>query len=338
MSLLKSIERYGRKRVRKLLRAILAAGADNGELPIAPTKLLVARTDIRLGNLVLMEPLLSSLRRRFPECEIHVLAGHVFAGLIESQGYIVRTVDKKGQIAKPWKLLKLRDDLRSTGYDAVLDASHPHSFSLSTAVTCFLSGAPCRIGFDSGEGERWYTHAEGEPARGIHESKAIHALGNLWSDWPEWTPPRLITESLEKRDAVGIHVGASGRKVFPTEYFEKIIEKASTKTSVEVYWGTPEEKKIADTLRSAHGVKVMPKLIIEELLRSMTGLRAFLSPDNGPMHVASALGIPVVGLFRVDNSDRFRPLSPGSAVIFDPEAKKQEMAVEMLLEAYGLSK
>ena len=298
---------------------------------MVPERLLVVRTDSRLGNLVLMEPLLAGLRISFPDCELHVLTSHVFAGLLESQGYRVIAVDKKGQIVRPWRFAKLVDDIRSTGYDVVLDASHPHSFSLSSAVTGSFSGAPCRIGFDSGGGGDWYSHTVPEPPLTVHESRAMHSLGGLWPDWPEWRPPVLIHNQMDKRGSIGVHVGASGRKAFPMEYFLQLVGILTARVQVEVYWGGAEERRRAEVLRAAHGARVMPLMDLGGLLDSMAGLNGLVTPDNGPMHAASALGIPTVGLFRVDNAERFRPLSEGSEVILDPEAAEPEKAAEMIL-------
>lgn len=335
MSILKSIERSGRSRGRGFLRRLISPGAAGGELPLIPDRLLVVRTDSRLGNLVLMEPLLAGLRTRFPDCELHVLTSHVFAGLLESQGYRVIAVDKKGQITRPWKFTRLVDDLRSVRYDAVLDASHPHSFSLSSAVTGFLSGAPCRIGFDSGGGGDWYSHTVPEPPLTVHESRAMHSLGGLWPDWPEWRPPKLVPGHTEKRCSIGVHVGASGRKAFPLEYFMKLVGVLTSRVQVEVYCGGPDERVRAESLRAAHGVRVMPLMDLGGLLDSLAGLDGLVTPDNGPMHAASALGVPVTGLFRVDNAERFRPLSPGSEVLLDPDAAEPERAAEMILRSSG---
>jgi hypothetical protein len=51
--------------------------------------------------------------------------------------------------------------------------------------------------------------------------------------------------------------------------------------------------------------------------------------------VASALGVPVVALFRVDNASRFAPLSEGSRVLLDPEAAHPGEAARLLLETAG---
>ena len=331
---LKRIERAGRVRSAAFLRKLLVKEHPSAELPEHPRGILVIRPDSRLGNLVLMEPLLRSLRRRFPMSSLDVLASHVFLELLESQGYSVIGADKKGQIARPWKFRALVRRLRAARYDAVIDASHPHSFSLSGAVTAALTGSACRIGTAVGRYDGWYSHTVPVPPVSAHESVALHGLGALWEGWPAWSRPVLTAGTpLAVRDCVGLHVGASGRKAFPFEYLDTLTGLlCGGGTTVEVYWGGEGERWIAERLCAAHPVRMMPSMTVSGLLDAMSGLRGLVTADNGPMHAASALGVPVVALFRVDNASRFAPLSEGSRVLFDPEADHPGEAARHLLE------
>jgi heptosyltransferase III len=337
-SLWKSLEKAGRIRSAELLRKLLVRGSPAGELPEHPRRILVIRPDTRLGNLVLLEPLLRSLKQRFPEASLDVLASHVFQELLESQGYRMIGVDKKGQIARPWEFAELAEKLAAVRYDTVIDASHPHAFSLSGAVTAALTGSPCRIGTGVGRSGGWFSHAVPVPPGNVHESAALHGLGTLWEGWPAWSRPSLSVSSPgAARNCVGLHVGASGRKAFPYEYLDALAGLLCRgRAVVEVYWGGEGERLIAERLRRAHPVRMMPAMTVTELLTVMVGLRGLVTADNGPMHVASALGVPVVALFRVDNASRFAPLSEGSGVVLDPEAAHPGEAVRLLQEAAGV--
>lgn len=319
MVLLKKIERQGRKCLSGLLCTVLTAGR-NTQLPSDPSRILVIRTDNRLGNLVLLEPLLRSIMERFPETHLDILASDVFAELLETQGYSVIGVDKKGQIRKPWKFIRLVRKLRKSSYDVAIDAAHPHSFSLSGAISAAMSGSNCRISTSTGNNnDGWYTHTVPAPFLEWHESRALHSLGSVWDRWPAWSPPQLTCFQSEKRDAVGLHVGASGIKEYPQDLMEKLVEMISGRIHLELYWGSTEEKNTAEYLGRNFDAEVMPELTVTGMLERIAGLRVFVSADNGPMHVASALSVPVIALFRVDNQERFAPLSDGSEVIYAPE-------------------
>ena len=330
MAILKNIERRGRKCFSGLLCAVLTSGR-NTLLPSDPSRILVIRTDNRLGNLVLLEPLLRSIKERFPEADLEILASDVFSELLERQGYSVIGVDKKGQIRNPWKFVQLVRGLRKSSYDVAIDAAHPHSFSLSGAVSAAMSGSNCRISTSTADNnDGWYTHTVPAPLLEWHESRALHSLGSLWDRWPAWSPPFLKSRKSEKRDAVGLHVGASGIKKYPHDLMEKLVEMISCRIHLELYWGSREEKDTAEYLGRNYNAEVMPELTVTGMLDRITGLKVFISADNGPMHVASALSVPVIALFRVDNQERFAPLSDGSAVLYAPEGADPEEIIGIL--------
>ncbi len=333
MSLFKSIEQWGRRLIAATMNMNVPQIDRN--LPLQPSRILVIRTDNRLGNLVLMEPLLRSLKMRFPETEVDILASDVFSELLECQGYNVIHADKKGQIRNPGKFWNLIEELRSRSYDAAIDAAHPHSFSLSGAVGALLSGADCRISTDAGDSARWYTHTVSEPPMDWHESRALHSLGSVWDDWPEWSPPELVAFNTVKRNAAGLHVGASGNKGYPIEHLEELVDRICRRIILEIYWGSSDERKIAEYLGERYPVAVMPELSITGLIDSISGLRLFITPDNGPMHIASALSVPVTAIFRIDNMERFAPLSGGSIILYAEDGPDLERAAAAVLEALG---
>ena len=333
MSLIKRIEQWGRRHAAAAIR--VNAPQSGRSLPQQPSRILVIRTDNRLGNLVLMEPLLRSLKMRFPQAELDILASDVFSELLECQGYNVIHADKKGQIRNPGKFWNLIEELRSRSYDAAIDAAHPHSFSLSGAVSTLLSGADCRISTDAGDSPRWYTHTVAEPSMDWHESRALHSLGSVWDGWPEWSPPELHPLDAVERNAAGLHVGASGNKGYPIEQLEELVDRICRRVILEIYWGSSDERKTAEYLGSRYPVAVMPELSISDLIDKIAGLRLFITPDNGPMHIASALSVPVTAIFRIDNMERFAPLSEGSKTLYAEEGPEPERVAAAVLQSLG---
>jgi heptosyltransferase III len=331
MTLLKSLELWGRRRAAEAFSGISVD--ETGEFLGEPSKVLVIRIDNRLGNLVLLEPLLRSLTERFPSAEVDVLVSDVFSELLECQGYSVIKVDKKGQIKDPTTFITLISFLRSRCYDVAIDAGHPHSFSLSGAAAAILSGAAARVSTDAGDSPGWYTHTAATPPLDWHESRALHSLGSVWQEWPDWSPPFLIADGAAARDAVGLHVGASGGKRYSRDDLDELVGSLYGRVVIEIYWGTPQERETAEYLGRKYPVAVMPELSIKELIERIAGLRLFISPDNGPMHLASAVSVPVIALFRVENFDRFAPLSPGSRVLFNRDGPDPEAVAGAVLEA-----
>ena len=133
---------------------------------------------------------------------------------------------------------------------------------------------------------------------------------------------------------IGFHVGASRRKGYTSGYVSRLMDVLRSKGSLSVYWGSGEELSLAEA--TAERDEIMPGLDLASLMSSISRLDAYVTADNGTLHLASALGVPVVGLFRVAGTERrYSPLSGGSSVLLDPEGPDPEevgRAVERALE------
>jgi heptosyltransferase I len=68
-------------------------------------------------------------------------------------------------------------------------------------------------------------------------------------------------------------------------------------------------------------VNLVGETNLKQLLAILARARAVVAPDSGPAHLATALGVPVVGLYATTNPDRARPyFSAGFVVNRYPEA------------------
>lgn len=333
---LKGLERLSRRVLARLLIPVAGVRPAGDSPPPEPDSILVNRPDSRLGNLVLVMPLMAGLRERFPGARIVLLASDRFSGLPASQGCEVISVAKVRMASRPWLFPGFAKMIRREGFDCVLDASHPFSFSLSGAVVGGLAGAGTRIGFAAGDFEGWYTHPVSGLSRDEHESLTIHRLGSPWPGWPGYVPPRLIPRNPSVTGGIGLHVGASRGKFYPFEKMASLIRDLGVLGRVTLFWGGETELETARSLEGA-GVSVAGRLTVTALMDALAGLDAFVSADNGPMHVASALGVPVVALFRIPNQARFGPLSPGSRVLLDPEGAEPGLVLEAVRQILGAS-
>ncbi|MBN1433341.1 glycosyltransferase family 9 protein [Candidatus Fermentibacterales bacterium] len=322
--LLKPFERWGRRNLSGFLRVMLAGRRPTSVLPEDPSSVLVVRTDSRLGNLVLLEPLLRSLSERFPGCSVQLLASDAFSAVLSRHASLARiwAAPKKSFISGPHRLLAFFRSLRREGFDVAVDASHPGGFSLSGAVAVTLSGARHRIGWSNPGSRGWFDSLVELPpgsGRDLHESAVLHHLGSLWSGWPAWSRPSLAPprhrDPRSRRPLIGLHVGARRDKGYPVERMSELAGLLRKLGEVRLLWGTQRERELAVSLSARESLPRAPGL--EELSRELSSLDLYITPDNGTMHLASALGIPVIGLFAVEGSSiRFAPLSPGSVGLY----------------------
>lgn len=328
-----------RRRTARRLAAILLSrllAARPGPLPADPSSILVVRPDSRLGNLVLIEPLLRSLSERFPRARLALLASDRFSDVLAGREWEIIPAAKASMARNPLMFARFASALKRRGFEAALDASHPFSFSLSGAVATALSGAAARIGFPSRGWGSWHTHLAPEPSRENHESMSLHSLGGVWSDWPVWSRPRLDPGPAggERRGVIGVHVGASRGKAYPEGKLSALCRLLARVAPVEIYWGSEEERRLSSRV-AAEGCEIAPRTEVRDLASRLARLAVLVTPDNGPMHVASAAGVPVVALFRVADQARFAPLSEGSEVLFDPAGPAPELALEAVRRILG---
>jgi heptosyltransferase-1 len=88
----------------------------------------------------------------------------------------------------------------------------------------------------------------------------------------------------------------------------------------------PGEKSIAEEVCRA-SVPAKPEIVattIEELMGLLSHARCLLAADSGPLHLAAALGTPVVGLYGPTDPARNGPFVPGAIVL--SEARPDEIS------------
>ncbi|HEX8909264.1 MAG TPA: glycosyltransferase, partial [Anaeromyxobacteraceae bacterium] len=131
-------------------------------LPAAPAlrRLLVVRTDERVGNQLLTTPLLRALKEGLPHAELHLLAAARQSRVVASR-HVDRLVpfEKRLAFRNPWRFAALLRALRRERYDAVVEAGHWSSFSLTASLLARVAagGAPV-VGHLRGESPRFLSH------------------------------------------------------------------------------------------------------------------------------------------------------------------------------------
>ncbi|MBI4687185.1 MAG: hypothetical protein HY756_05330 [Nitrospirae bacterium] len=96
-------------------------------------------------------------------------------------------------------------------------------------------------------------------------------------------------------------------KRWPTKYFGMLISRLSIPC---VITGGNDDKELAYQVMNSSegkGINVSGKLNLKELSALIAGSKAVVSADSGPLHIAVALGIPVVALFGPTDPQRTGP-------------------------------
>jgi ADP-heptose:LPS heptosyltransferase len=325
---------------RPLFAAPPRTGADadmSSEERARVRRVLVIRQDRRLGNLVLATSLLQALRRLLPSASIEVVAPHVFAPLLAAEPYVDRVipVDHRHLISKPWRAAALRRRLRAPApAELAIDASPPHHFSLSSGLLCSASGAPLRLGYDRGEARTFLNLLLPAPVSWeVPEYRLLHALTRALEHVPGDAPlPHLEVSAgerralqhafarwgLTERPVIGMHPGARPPKRWAVARFDeaaRCLERQGF--AVLVFWGGSERRMLEAMAPPGPRRIYAPPTDVRGFMTLVSGCSAFVSADCGPMHVAAALGVPCVALFRINNAVRYGPAGPQHRVLYE---------------------
>ena len=271
----------------------------------APRRVLVTRLR-RIGDAILVLPVIEALHEQFPACSIDFLAEEGPAQAAANHPAIDRVLvlDRAlGSLlpASP----RLLWGLRRRGYDWVIDLyGNPRS-----ALLAAWTGAPVRVGPARRTRRRLYTHAVPpvtEPISAIaHHLRSLEALGID----PARHAPRIALTGLEREQGrarlesalpagsprVGIHAGNRWpAKRWPEERFAALVRALPRIGARAVVLAGPGEEPLAH--RIAAGAPVIGGLPLRDYWSVLAALDALVTVDGSPIHAGPALQVPTVGI------------------------------------------
>jgi heptosyltransferase II len=279
-----------------------------------------------LGDVVLTTPLLAALAARHGP--VDVVTTPAAAALLETHPAVRRVVpyDKRGR-DRGWSGLRdLARRLRAEGYAR---AYLPHR-SLRTAVLAFLARIPERIGFQDG----WpffYTEARRRPAAG-HEIDRLLALAQQPA--AAYAPSLHPTPDDERAAAAALAAGGIaegtpfialapgsiwGSKRWP--HYGELAQRVAVQLAVVVVGG-PEDAGLGAQIVEAVGrtggraVNACGKLTLRQSAALIGRAALLVTNDSAPLHVATAMGTPVVAVFGPTLPEfGFGPIKSGDVVL-----------------------
>lgn len=298
----------------------------------------------QLGDVVMSLPALRAVRERFPHARITVMVGRPGAEILDMSGYADATieVDRVGlrDGFKPLSVMRIFQvvkDVRHRQFDFVLDL---HSFS-ETNLLGFLSGAPKRL-FSRRPGRSLDFLANFSPKPPVDKNDPDQHLIDRYLDvlvplGIKDSPrvPRLTTRPEDDRaiDAilrrskaetgsplVGLFPGAGhpGR-CWPLEQFAELADFLIRNDAVRpVIFVGPEERHLIQRMRALfpNPCVILEKLSIPQLAAAQARLAVFVSNDTGPVHIAAAVGTPIVVLIDLPRPHAYVPTGASQRLIF----------------------
>lgn len=360
--MLRNLERKFKHLLSILLRVVI--GSRRIVLPPDSrfNRILVIRQHNQLGDMLCAVPLLRALRERFPEAHIALMASPVNVDVMRNNRYLNEVInyDKReflGKKIEGWKnLVRFIRELRGKEFELAIVPSTV-STSFTSDLFAYLSGAPVRMGVESLNGKEnpsgfffnvptavdW----SGEPHR--HQT-----LRNLDCAAPlQLSPSTLFHEmTLDEREKkevdrlrrakkTKIVVYHPGAGKLPNRWEAKRFAAVATTLAHElnvatmITAGPMDDEPVAEMMRE---LRVPFELIKGKTIREVAVVLAsadlVLSNDTGIMHVAAAVGVPVLSLFGPTDAQQWAPLGERNRYIQGTEGNVNTISVgEVMLAA-----
>jgi ADP-heptose:LPS heptosyltransferase len=304
----------------------------------APRVLVIRRR--YLGDIVLLGALLRNLRLHWPKAHLAVLVETQYAEVVRLNPDANATIllPKRASELKAWS--QLFRALRSSRFTHVLDLDNTGKTAVLTRLTgakmrvALLHELPTRL-------PRCYTHQVIDPPE-LHENRsiseyylqALQPLGlevlseetRLHLQTPDLLEARRLIEDLPfpaSGPRLLVHPGSrSAFRLWPAERFAEIIDRAQTQLCAQVILigGPADQNTVTEIqLRCKHPPRVIEKTLPVVQFAALASLcDLLLCHDSGPMHVAAAVGTPVMALLGSQNPVLFAPAGEGHTVLQAP--------------------
>lgn len=289
-------------------------------------------------------PALEALRTRFPDAEITLVVKPWVAELYQHHPSVDRSIvyDPAGDHRGPIGFAKLVEQIRSESFDmAILFQNAFHA-----AWMAWRAHIPIRIGYglegrgplltDSipvpspalyGHQSNYYMHLlfrAGLVERPVSVEKIRLSIQDTEKSWA--TGQLKALGLAGPRFLVGLTPGAAfgpAKRWLPERYADLADRLIGALNADVLIFGSQPERHLAESI--AHMMNHTPILVtgettLRELMALLAQCRLVITNDSGPMHLAAALGLPVVAIFGSTDERATGPISPLARVVTHPVA------------------
>jgi heptosyltransferase-1 len=302
-----------------------------------------------MGDILHALPAVTALRQAHPEWVIDWVVEPRWRALLAAEGSIGRSpakplVDHLHMApTKEWKhaplslktiseIKILRRTLRAGAYDAVLDLQG----AIRSAVVGRMAGCRRLIGEDEPRerAARWL-FTERVTTRGAHVIEqdvelASAVAGDDLKFTRPWLPEDPIAEAWADKimqtsgaqPAVLINPGAGwGAKRWPIERYAAVAQALIDRGLRVMINAGPGEEPLAEAIVESAAAATVIACSLDQLIALTRRVALVIAGDTGPLHLACALGRPVVGIYGPTDPSRNGPFGTKFKVLRSPSSR-----------------
>ncbi|WP_095271512.1 lipopolysaccharide heptosyltransferase II [Helicobacter sp. 13S00477-4] len=288
-----------------------------------------------IGDAVMASATFELLKSHFPKASFTLIGPQAVCGLFQrdtavSFCFIDETKKSKNRLLSTYKLAK-----KITKHDIAITFTN----SIYSAILLFFTKTPLRIGYKKNFRSFFLTHPI-KPQSQIHQVLSYACLlqpilkkntDEIIAQTPTLKLIYLLPKSLNKNKIrIGINPGAAfgSAKRWLKEYFAQIISYFIQKDFEVILFGNQSDleasKDIIKTTTQLSPQKSLKNITnltgktnIISLIDTISTLDLFITNDSGPMHIATAIRIPLIAMFGPTNDQETSPWKHPQAIILN---------------------
>lgn len=285
-----------------------------------------------IGDVLLATPTVCAIKAARPDVRVTMMVSRGTEDVLSGNQDIDEIVVlDKGSLAAQWRLIA---GLRRRRFDTVIDLTDGDR----SAFLSWISGALVRIGFN--DEHRWrgrcYTHvvqhAPGVQHRIDRDLETLKPMSiQVGSKDPQlWLTPEEENSADQLLDQLGVQRSQSivilqpgaryWFKAWPPERFARLADHLTSQYGCQVLiGGSDQDIDLAQQIRQmAEGRPIIMagRTTIKQFAAIVKKSALFVGNDSGAMHVATAIGTPVVALFGPSNPAEWGPRGGAAEVIY----------------------
>jgi lipopolysaccharide heptosyltransferase II len=272
-----------------------------------------------IGDAVLLLPSIRTLKEKLPDCSIDILcekrnadvfklSRHVNATYLYDRGFdIFRTLRNK--------------------YDVVIDTEQWHRLS---AIVASFTGAPIRVGFDTNERRKLFTHPIAYSHDDYEVYSFLHLLEPLMDIIPDFMTDKpfvdisqasgssFLSDLKTTDNLIAVFPGASvPERRWGGAKFGMVASALSERGYKIVILGSASDKEDADKIkeRAADSLDLKGKTTLGDVAAVLRRCRLLISADSGLLHIAYGVGTPTVSLFGSGIRNKWAPRGKRHTVV-----------------------
>ena len=302
--------------------------------PLTPPRRILLVKPSALGDVVHALPVAALLKRRWPESRLSWLVARPFAPLLETNPHVDETIpfDRgRGESFRrhSGQATRLARTLRGGNFDLAIDLQG----LLRSGWLTWQTRAARRVGFAAAREGSPLFYTDRVPSRpgerhaveryldvaehlGCGRSPVMFDLPTTDADE---RAVDVLLEPLAGRPFAALLPGTNWvTKRWPASHFAELATRLPNETGLAVVIaGGPDAADAARAIRQAapDALNLTGRTAVRELVALLRRASLAITNDSGPMHIAAALGRPLVSTFGPTNPHRTGPYERGRSVV-----------------------